>query len=647
MELVDELGQVTVPVDTTIGALRSLLTTLVPTHPTPDRMRLIYAGRLVADDNQTLAHLFGPAALTQTTPFILHLVVRAPPSPVETAATRQSIFSSNANILPPGASQHPLLPPGAAFVPQPLQVVPGPSAPRLVRATPSNHALQSQQPLGDAREVHQQPLRDAREVFQQPLRDARVVFQQPLRDGREVLRDAREVHQHPNVHAHPQPAALHQQHVHAFQPPRPNAQHAHQHASQGYIPPHQHANYPAHQHQQHVHPQRHATITINQGTFAMPMHMPLGPDGIPLPPPGFPNTHHLFHVPQPNAQPFNPAAPIVYLLSSPAGPHAIVFSSQGTYSTNPPHGPNARAILGTSTMPNPFYPPSRTHTPAAQPAQLPRAFQPPPGFHPLPAFHPQPAPEQPALNPQPAPEQPAPEQPAQQLVPHENQAAQDNQQVDLLAQWQPMIAQGWMLLRLMFFAWILLGTGQGWRRPLALVIIAAVFWAINAGGIGNNMRDAVRAWWESVVGLPGQPQVQQDHGVIRQTLRPAERLLALLIASLWPGVGERTVTARREAEERQRREEGERQQAEAERQRLLEANQTAASQETTTTNMENSSTVATGQQPSATASGTDVAAARQEVRERNTAIAGPSAGQPTMSREEQAAQQLNNLTADW
>jgi hypothetical protein len=132
-----------------------------------------------------------------------------------------------------------------------------------------------------------------------------------------------------------------------------------------------------------------------------------------------------------------------------------------------------------------------------------------------------------------------------------------------------MIAQGWMLLRLMFFAWILLGTGQGWRRPLALVIIAAVFWAINAGGIGNNMRDAVRAWWESVVGLPGQPQVQQDHGVIRQTLRPAERLLALLIASLWPGVGERTVTARREAEERQRREEGERQQAEAERQRLL------------------------------------------------------------------------------
>ncbi|KAG9744885.1 hypothetical protein KCU59_g5775, partial [Aureobasidium melanogenum] len=130
VELGQGLDMADVPIDTTIGALKSKLTDMLPSNPTPDRMRLIHYGRLLANDDETLGHLFGEAAITQTTPFTLHLVVRAPPTPMETAATRQPLFanwpSQNApagppqqppNVLPPGAANHPLMRPGAAFVP--------------------------------------------------------------------------------------------------------------------------------------------------------------------------------------------------------------------------------------------------------------------------------------------------------------------------------------------------------------------------------------------------------------------------------------------------------------------------------------------------------------------------------------------------
>jgi hypothetical protein len=73
---------------------------------------------------------------------------------------------------------------------------------------------------------------------------------------------------------------------------------------------------------------------------------------------------------------------------------------------------------------------------------------------------------------------------------------------------------------------------------------------------------------------------QRNHGLpwLREQLRPAERALALLVASLWPGVGEAYVRAleaeerrrneeeiaarRREEEERQQREEEEKKQTE-------------------------------------------------------------------------------------
>ena len=613
VELSHGLDMADVPVDTTIGSLKSKLTDLLPSNPTPDRMRLIHFGRLLANDNDTLAQIFGEAAITQTTPFTLHLVVRAPPTPMETAATRQSPFANWAtqnpaggtphlqpNVLPPGAANHPLMRPGAAFVP----------APQGATATPPHPAA----PTPPLQHGHAPPPN---------------LLQQLMERQQQHLR---QLHEH-HAQAHPPPQ---------FGMPRQTPPQSAPHTPPPFPPQfvHQHAHPHAHHHHPHMHPhpqpqqmpqqqpqqQRTATITINHSTVAVPI--PLGPQGMPMgqiPLPGFPSLHNLFHQqPQPQTQHFNPASPTVYLLSSPTGPQALLFSPQGTYTASLPHTP----VPGMPSMPNPLLAHTRPHTPATQ-------APPPPGFHPPPV----------AVDPQ----QP-PEQAAQQIVQQLNQGGAENQEFNALAPWQPLLAQGWMLLRLLFFAWILLGTGQGWRRPLALLAIGVVFWAINANGIGNTVRDAVRSWWEAVVGLPGQPQ-EQEHGVIRQALRPVERLLALLIASLWPGVGERTVTARREAEERQRREEGERQAAEAERQRQLEADQSGTQAESTgaegndtVTNIEGSSTT--------TATGNDVSGESQEVRERKTAtqdssVEQASASEPTLSREEQRAQQLNNLTADW
>ncbi|KEQ93303.1 hypothetical protein AUEXF2481DRAFT_6837 [Aureobasidium subglaciale EXF-2481] len=620
----DSLDMANVPLSTTIGMLKQLLMEKLPSNPTPDRMRLIHFGRLLANENETLGQLFGEAALTQTTPFTLHLVVRAPPTPIETAATRQPLFASwgtaqsagdvsNAprpNILPPGTAQHPLMPPGAAFVPQPQGATATPTPTIQHGRAPSANLLQQ---LMERQQEQMRQLHANRPQTQPPQHfPAHMLpaMPRPTPPTSAPGTPAPFAHHHPHTHVHHHHPHLH---AHPLQHPHPQGQQQ-QHQQPQQSQPHQHQ-------QQH----RTATITINQSTIAIPMPLgQLGQHGMPMgqmPLPGFPNIHNLVHQqPQPQVQQFNPSSPTVYLLSSPTGPQALLFSPQGTYTASLPPTP----MLSMPGISNPPFGHTRPHTPAAQ-------APPPPGFNPPPVV----------VDPQ-----QAPEQIAQQLVQQINRGGAENQEPNALAPWQPLLAHGWMLLRLLFFAWIFLGSGQGWRRPLALLAIGIVFWAINAGGIGNTIRDTVQSWWETVVELPGQPQPQQQ-GALRQALRPAERLLALLIASLWPGVGERTVVARREAEERQRREEGERLAAEAERQRLLEAEPSSTAQEGESVSM-----TTIRDEAATTATGNDVAAEGQEVRERKTATHEASAEQtsaaePTLTREEQRAQQLQNLAADW
>ena len=47
------------PASTTIKELRSRIQDAVPSKPAPERMRLIYRGRVVANDADTLGNVFG------------------------------------------------------------------------------------------------------------------------------------------------------------------------------------------------------------------------------------------------------------------------------------------------------------------------------------------------------------------------------------------------------------------------------------------------------------------------------------------------------------------------------------------------------------------------------------------------------------
>lgn len=51
------------PISTTIGELRSRLTDAITSRPPPERQRLIYLGRVLQRDGDTLATLFGQVAV--------------------------------------------------------------------------------------------------------------------------------------------------------------------------------------------------------------------------------------------------------------------------------------------------------------------------------------------------------------------------------------------------------------------------------------------------------------------------------------------------------------------------------------------------------------------------------------------------------
>lgn len=255
----------------------------------------------------------------------------------------------------------------------------------------------------------------------------------------------------------------------------------------------------------------------------------------------------------------------VYLLSSPQGPHALLFSPQyGNFSGS--LGPSSSTVQG----PFSALPLRPTPTQPAQPdaAVVPRN-------------------EQPGLG----------------------QVAQA--QADPLAIVQPILGHLWLLFRVLIFAYFLMGADMGWRRPIGLFLIGLGFWLIRLGLFGNG--GLVRRWWDGVVrvenigermrrqGVLDVPQAQNEAPAaadaqaqatndqvnvaqaaprpfptpeelaqrlireqhqhaplrrLREQIRPAERALALFIASLWPGVGERYVQAldrAREEEEAARR----------------------------------------------------------------------------------------------
>ncbi|KAI5367536.1 Putative Ubiquitin-like domain-containing protein [Septoria linicola] len=265
-----------------------------------------------------------------------------------------------------------------------------------------------------------------------------------------------------------------------------------------------------------------------------------------------------------------------YLLSSPTGPQAILYSPQhGTYTGGTSQTAQAETRIDA--------------TPTRQPEGVAAAA-------------PAAANAQPPVN-------------LAQAVAAQPGAA-PAQQDGLGAMGPGLINHMWLLMRVLIFAYFILGANLGWRRPLALLAIALGFWLLRQGPLGEG--GILRRWWDGIVNQNQRPQPAQGDGQqqqaqgqagdvrpgqmptpaqvaqrlldedrqqrnhrlswLREQIRPAERAVALLIASLWPGVGEAYVRAleaeerrrneeevaarRREEEERQRREEEEKQKAE-------------------------------------------------------------------------------------
>ncbi|KAH9872211.1 hypothetical protein IAQ61_005046 [Plenodomus lingam] len=108
------------PTSTTVGQLRNRIQDAVPSKPSPDRMRLIYRGRVVADNSQTLEAVFGADNIRDNKDQSLHLVLppnipsgasptprssTAPPNPFR--ATHAPTSTSPSQTNPPSSSAPP------------------------------------------------------------------------------------------------------------------------------------------------------------------------------------------------------------------------------------------------------------------------------------------------------------------------------------------------------------------------------------------------------------------------------------------------------------------------------------------------------------------------------------------------------------
>lgn len=281
----------------------------------------------------------------------------------------------------------------------------------------------------------------------------------------------------------------------------------------------------------------------------------------------------------------------VYVLSSPSGPQALLVSPSGLY-TAPWQVPALGAIIPQSfgnyppnlAMQNqPMAPNILVHrhnaqADAAQPAQM-QQQAPQPGDH-------------------------------AQIV-HVQQQQQANQARDLARILLPLGGHLWLFIRLFGFVYFFTA-GAGWRRTILLGLVATLVFVAQTGifrPIVQGLWDPIRRHAEGLVPLAGNERVavgaaagrdnvnapgtqpthrdptpqeaaerllrereRQDGNIFRQSIRRVERAIALFVASLVPGVGERHIAAREAAEaarqaEIREREEQARREEEARRQR--------------------------------------------------------------------------------
>lgn len=265
----------------------------------------------------------------------------------------------------------------------------------------------------------------------------------------------------------------------------------------------------------------------------------------------------------------------LFLLSSPNGPQALLVSPSGMYSTAWP----LPIQNGNTIAPSPR---DQLHSiPSANPPNAPGMQQAPGNL------------------------------PQVLQAPQQRQQEQPNQARDLIRIILPLGGHVWLLIRLLGFVYFFTG-GGGYRRALLLGFCAFVVFIVQTG----IFRPFVQQAWEplrrhvenllplannngrrqlpqaapnlhnnndnnldnhqelatNVMFTPQQPADRTPQGrqnraesLTRQYIRRAERAIALFIASLVPGVGERHIAAREAAEAVSLEQERARERAEAER----------------------------------------------------------------------------------
>ena len=288
---------------------------------------------------------------------------------------------------------------------------------------------------------------------------------------------------------------------------------------------------------------------------------------------------------------------MVYLLSSPNGPHALLVSPSGMYAT--PGFNNAS--------------PLHNHSQAM--AHYTRSLQQQLSQPPLTNF---------ANAANTGPANPPPER--QIIQPQYEQQQQPNEARDIFRIIFPLGGHLWLLLRLFGFVYIFTA---GWRRIILLILCTMMVFIAQTGvftplqqaiwdpfrrhveglvplGAEGRPADANRNALDDQRRADGQPNPremadrlmrerdgQQGGSIIRRNLRRVERATALFIASLVPGVGERHIAAR-DAVRRAEEEEHTRHMATAEEEARRRAEDISAATETQARDTEESTRVNSG-----------------------------------------------------
>ncbi|KAF2873928.1 hypothetical protein BDV95DRAFT_626826 [Massariosphaeria phaeospora] len=307
--------------------------------------------------------------------------------------------------------------------------------------------------------------------------------------------------------------------------------------------------------------------------------------------------------------------PELFILSSPQGPVGILFDQRGTYSTAPmvstlpfqtftqQFSSNRQIIAGIGQQIAQNSNHLHNQLAAARPT---RTQQPGPGAQ---AGADQPQNQNQNQNQNQDQNQNQNQDQNQNQNQNANQNANQNQNGVPAAENDRlgvMAGHVWLLLKLAVFIYFFAG-GGGWYRPVMMGIVGVLVYLAQIGMFEDQF-NLVRRHFEALLPLAERPQgaaaeqqqqtarrpnqnqnltpegaaqrlVRQHQnqrlGWIRETMRGAERSVAIFLASLWPGIGERMVEAqearvRRVEEERLRLEEAQRQEAEAEQAKQAE-----------------------------------------------------------------------------